>query len=67
MEIKELTPLNQEELVILTGGSKSPKEWLEAFFDWLADGIGYVIADHGAQVAGSVYNGGNAAAVVAYK
>ncbi|KWW28186.1 MAG: hypothetical protein AUK63_2012 [bacterium P3] len=52
-------------MMMIAGGN--PREWLDALGDWIADGIGWLIAMEGARVGGNTANGGNAAAVVAYK
>ena len=59
--------LSFEELQVIYGGNRTPKEFLEDVGDWVADKIGWMIAMEGARVAGSAANGGNAAAVVAFK
>lgn len=63
----QLIELSVEEMNNVYGGERTPKEFLEDIGDWVAEKIGWMIAMEGARVAGSAANGGNVAAVVAFK
>jgi len=64
--MEQLIELTQSEIKTINGGM-SPQEVIKEIGDWVADKIGWLIGMEGARVAGSTKNGGNAAAVIAFK